>query len=117
MKKNDIKEEAKSIPSGRFFIVNGFDRPCEQLIAEKRDNKLFYIHEPLRDNPLFKNGFSLNQATDIKDFGIEFVISGDILYGQLIRESIARYSDGTKRRWQGRAFFTVNLKTGEAEGS
>lgn len=96
----------------KFFIVNETDRPCELLIAERRDDgKLYYINPILRKDKDF-HGMPFREATPLENFGIEFEIeNNDTFKGQLKNFSIATYEDGSSREWQGNESFSFDYKS------
>lgn len=94
--------------SDQFFIVNAFDRPCERLIAQLKDGKLYYIHPELVDNKSY-HGMSTVDAVPVEDFGIQLRIENGTLHGIHIFDSRAIYPDGRGRRWQGSSQFSVRL--------
>lgn len=96
-------------PCSAFYIVNGFDRPCERLIAERRaDGLLYYVHPELRDQKSY-HGMSAEESVPVADFGIQLSIEDGMLHGIQIYDSRAIYPDGRGRRWQGSSRFRVPL--------
>lgn len=92
-----------------FFIVNSFDRPCEDMIAFKQpDGRLAYAV----DTPRLRgyDGMDARHATPLEAFGLEVRIQNGRLVGRIARESTARYSDGSTRPWQGSREFDVLLR-------
>lgn len=99
----------KPIETNKLYIVNDFDRPDERHIAAMReDGKLYYIHPYLRDVECYK-GMSAKEATPVINFGIDLSIADNLLHGVESQKSIAQYSDGRTRRWQGDKEFWVEL--------
>lgn len=98
-----------------FYIVNHFDRPCEDLIAELIDGEhLKYIAPTHADWPVM--AFDEKEATPIWRFGIDIEIIEETLVndGMLIGEwngsaSTAQYHDGRPRKWQGLLRFKIPL--------
>ena len=99
----------------QFFIVNQVDRPCERLIAERRGDKLFYVHPELAGKKEY-HGMSMNDAVDVQDFGFELVVEGNELRGTQVYDSRAIYPDGKGRRWQGSQQFSIPLPNTKPRG-
>ena len=92
-----------------FFIVNKFDRPCEDLIAFKQpDGRLAYAVDLPRLSGC--DGMDARRATPLEDFGLDIDIQNGWLIGRVVRESTARYSDGSTRPWQGSHEFSILLR-------
>ena len=92
-----------------FFIVNTVDRPCEDMIAFKQpDGRLAYA----TDIPRLRgyDGMDASRATPLEAFGLEVAIKDGLLVGRIVRESTARYHDGSPRPWQGSREFDVLLR-------
>lgn len=90
----------------RFFIVNDFDRPSEELIAERRGEFFYYVHPEHTKYGKMKSPM----ATPVEDFGVEIEVSEDgHLSGKLLHRSVATYPDGHPRRWQGRDTFNFQM--------
>lgn len=91
-----------------FYIVNGIDRPHERLVAEKKGDLVYYIHEDLRDQ--YKEcGFDVkNRGTPIEQFGFDIQLTGEneAIFIK-IRPSTAVYGDGNPRDWQGSSTFKL----------
>lgn len=86
---------------GDFYIVNSFDRPFPQHVAQLRDGKLFYIHAELRDVKHYK-GMDAGGATRVANFGIVLRQTTQGLHGSLEFPTTATYPhDGRPRQWQG----------------
>jgi hypothetical protein len=89
-----------------FFIVNRYDRPSEDYIAERRkDGFLYYVHPKLRNE---KRYWAMNPSdpTPLEDFGIRILIEDGELHGKLVDPSRATYLDGRARKWQGEDEFS-----------
>lgn len=91
----------------QFFIVNEFDKPSEQNIAQISNGLLFYV-EP-RLNKLRMDGMLTTESTPLEDFGLELSLENGWLQGIAIRQSEATYRDGKPRRWQGSSNFRILL--------
>jgi len=88
-------------PKPRFVIVNDFDRPSEEFIAELApDGLYYYIHPELRSE-WANQGLSAQLATPIEKFGIEWTEEAGHLVGTLAHFSSATYQNGSGRVWQG----------------
>jgi len=95
------------ISSSGFYIVNTYDRPSEDYIAEKRsDGKFYYVHPRLKNVKMYW-GMTPEQPTPIEDFGIRVAQLDGMLYGARDPEmpKTAAYSDGRPRKWQGAGIF------------
>ena len=91
-----------------FFIVNRYDRPSEEHIAERRENGyLYYVHPSLR-NEIRYWAMNPDDPTPIEDFGVRILIEGGKLHGKLIDPSRATYLDGRQRKWQGSEEFSFD---------
>lgn len=72
-----------------FFIVNDFDRPDEERIAERReDGKFYYIHPNLRNIKRYR-GMTPTNPTPLEDFGIWMEIRDGKFRGKLVDPSQA----------------------------
>lgn len=92
-----------------FFIVNSFDRPCEDLIAFKQpDGRLAYAVDIPRLSGY--DGMNAHHATPLEAFGLEVRVQNNRLVGRIVRESTVRYPDGSTRPWQGSREFNVLLR-------
>ncbi len=90
----------KTIKLENLYILNDYDRPCMYLLATKEP--LQYACLSMRRK--FPNpAADVGNMTNLKDFG--FVQEGDTF--MQTNPSIAKYSDGRPRAWQGRAIFTI----------
>lgn len=92
-----------------FRIVNTFDRPCERMIAELRQDGLLYYVHPLMLPKWESMGISAAESTPLEAFGLVVEVSEGILTGKLSRPSWAIYGDGKPRRWQGSPEFSFKL--------
>lgn len=104
-------------PCSGFFIVNRYDRPSEEHIAERRANGyLYYVHPTLRDD---KRYWAMNpdDPTPLEDFGIRILIEGGELHGKLVDPSRATYLDGRQRRWQGAKEFSFDYPNSKDQSS
>jgi len=100
-----MSKNTAPVQKGRFFIVNDVDRPCEELIAERRGNKLVYIKD--------KNWPAMivtKWTVSVEDFGIKLTESGGWLHGEKIGPSASRYYDGRIRGWQWEPRFKIKLE-------
>jgi hypothetical protein len=98
-----------------FFIVNRYDRPSEDHIAERRkDGYLYYVHPKLRNE---KRYWAMNpdDPTPLEDFGIRILIEGGDLHGKLVDPSRATYLDGRARKWQGGAEFSFDYPNDQTQ--
>ena len=92
---------------GRYRIVNTFDRPCEELIAELRDDgKLYYVNPKFEGRAEFL-GMSADESTPVEDFGLTLTMDDDgLLRGKVVRASVATYEDERPRMWRGSQSFS-----------
>lgn len=98
-----------------FFIVNRYDRPSADHIAERRnDGYLYYVHPKLRNE---KKYWAMNpdDPTPLEDFGIRIMIEGGELHGKLVDPSRATYIDGRARNWQGDNEFSFDYPNDQVE--
>ena len=92
-----------------FFIVNTVDRPCEGMVAFKReDGKLCYVSPELHKRNY--DGMNADRATPLEAFGLAVAVKDGRLVGRVVCESTARYHDGSPRPWQGSREFDVLLR-------
>lgn len=106
--KHEQRVSVASTDCSGFFIVNRYDRPSEEHIAERRENGyLYYIHPSLRNE---KRYWAMNpdDPTPLKDFGVRILIEGGNVHGKLIDPSRATYLDGRARKWQGSDEFSFD---------
>ena len=90
----------------KLYIVNDTDRPCEELLAEMINNKLWYINQEKRT---LYPAMSKGEATLLEDFGVVYRIVGNQVFGVASRKSTATYRDGSPRRWQGSGRFAEEM--------
>jgi len=96
-----------------FFIVNRYDRPSEEQIAERRkDGYLYYVHPKLRNEKMYW-AMNPDDPTPLEDFGIRILIEGGKLHGKLVDPSRATYLDGRVRKWQGDVEFFFDYPNAE----
>lgn len=97
-----------------YFIVNEFDRPwSECLAAYGTDGLLYYVHPRTRSgNPA---GMHDADATNAREFGITLTLENGVLRGRKTGDSVARYPDGSPRRWQGEDAFAFTPVDPEAK--
>ncbi len=81
----------------KYVIINEIDRPDKRHIVDRETGK--YL-EPSLSEYSFKD---FERATPIIKFGFSFR-DGEFI---LERESIAEYSEGRKRKWQGEKRFRL----------
>lgn len=106
-------------PCSGFFIVNRYDRPSEEHIAERRaDGKFYYIHPHLRDQKQF-HGMTPSDPTPLEAFGLLVDVKAGIFVGALSNElpHTATYGDGRKRHWQGRGTFSFDIQNETSAGT
>jgi len=103
-----MNSSSLSLQEGKFFIVNQYDRPCERLIAQLRDGKLHYIGHGLADDKIYR-GMSADSAVPVEDFGIRISVENGTLHGIQTGDSLAVYSNGKSRKWQGASSFSMPL--------
>ena len=102
-------DRADAIGSG-FFIVNDFDRPDEERIAQRRaDGKFYYIHPTLREVKRYW-GMTPANPTPLESFGISIALIDGKFRGCHDTESTATYRDGRHRRWQGEHLFSFSFQ-------
>jgi hypothetical protein len=95
-----------------LYIVNVFDCPSEEHLAEKRSNgKFYYVHPSLRKEKRY-HGMTPENPTPVEDFGLIVERSGGRVAGVLAGESRAVYRDGRPRKWQGRESFEFRDREG-----
>jgi len=103
-------EGRSSAPCSGFFIVNDFDRPDEERIAQQRaDGKFYYIHPTLRKVKRYW-GMTPENPTPLESFGISIALIGGEFRGCHNNESTATYRDGRPRRWQGEGLFSFSFQ-------
>lgn len=96
--------DSQKIKVGDAVIMNYHDRPCTRLVAivhSIRDN-FVYAYYLTRNNRigLHECADRYENVTLLKDFGVELVIADELATCTLIRESTAKYKDGSIRQWQ-----------------
>lgn len=100
-----MKEKEKS----GYFIVGDIDRPSEKLLAKQIGNEIHYVHPSTRPCiiQLEKGDNARNHVlTPVEDFGVTVIeFEGEIL-GIVTGPSIAKYSHGEHRDWQGSKRFS-----------
>lgn len=94
--------------NGELYIVNDMDRPSEDHIAEERDGLLYYVH-PRLARDWAGQGMSKERATHVASFGIALTREAFLLSGEKLFPSVATYSDGKPREWQGSPEFQFAL--------
>lgn len=95
-----------------YYIVNTSDRPYPRHVCQQIGDRIYYMEPELF--PRFQEGFSLQGATSLLEFGFDWVeLGGRVLFAQL-RPSVAQYKEGSPRYWQGeKEFILTKLKTKE----
>jgi len=103
---NDLEFEHAEDHS-RYRIVNAFDRPCEELITELRDDgKLYYVNPKFGARKSF-GGMSADESTPVEDFGLTLTLDDDgLLSGKVARKSSVTYANGRPRMWRGSESFS-----------
>ena len=95
-----------------FYIVNRYDRPSEEHVAERRaDGKFYYVHPSLRRDKRY-HGMTPDDPTPLEAFGMLVDVKAGILAVAMCGDlpHTATYPDGRKRHWQGRPVFTIRLQ-------
>lgn len=83
----------------QYAIINDVDRPYERLVVQlKDDGKYYYMHPDLKDHGSMS---PRDTTTNLTDFGIDIIEKGNKVKFIKTLSSIARYSDGRTRNWQG----------------
>ena len=87
----------------KLIILNDIERPCMYLVCrEFPDGKIIYVNEYLRRRyPKLRKS---EGWACLSDYG--FIFNGKEYV--LRNKSIAKYPDGTPKKWQGRTHFTYN---------
>lgn len=85
-----------------FLIANETDAPCKSMVTQAgRYISPSYAGENKVDIS--------HQSTDVASFGLDITKNDDgTYYFKKTRESIATYSDGLKREWQGKSEFSLH---------
>lgn len=100
-------------PGSGFYVVNTYDRPSEEHIAQKRaDGKFYYVHPRLKNVKQYW-GMTPENPTPIEAFGIRIALMDGMLYGATdpsARSVTASYSDGSPRKWQGAKSFEFRFQ-------
>ena len=100
------------VPCSGFFVVNTYDRPSEEHIAQKRaDGKFYYVHPRLKNVKLYW-GMTPENPTPIEAFGLRIALMDGMLYGATDPRlpKTAAYSDGRPRKWQGAKSFEFRFQ-------
>lgn len=95
-----------------LYIVNTFDRPCPEHLAERRaDGKFYYVHPALAGDKAF-HGMHAIAPTPVEDFGVLVDLKAGIVAGGLCDgiQPVAAYEDNRPRRWQGPKAFAFSGK-------
>jgi hypothetical protein len=90
------------IARGDFVIVDEWDRPHVNLIAEVEDvlgDNIFYCRY-ITDYPS-RNGCQVSNPTLVADFGVDLKFEESTVTAIASRDSVATYTDGKPRPWQG----------------
>ena len=91
-----------------FYIVNDVDRPEQRHVTILRDGKLHYVHPELSK----WGGMSMrDESTSMQDFGFTVTEAGGFVTFVLNNECVAKYRDGTSRKWQGCTNFTIDINS------
>jgi hypothetical protein len=97
----------------KFYIVNDFDRPWEERIAERRPDGLFYYIHPMIRNKREHHGMNPATPTPLEDFGIQVHVEGGQIKGTYLHTTRATYRDGRLRRWKGSECFSFSYRQKE----
>ena len=94
-----------------LVIINEFDRPCTRLIAIVSEIGSDYILADYicKDTSMGQCDEQPSRVTKIEDFGMKIDIDMDQGAVQVIQvgPSIAKYSDGSIRKWQPEYYDTL----------
>lgn len=93
--------------AGNYYIVNEFDRPYKRLVTIKIGD-LYYYSDPILRKEY--GGLSADHPTSLKEFGFEALELEYQVNFKRIRDSTAKYKDGTLRPWQGEDEFSLLLE-------
>jgi len=92
---------------GDLIIVNDYDCPCVQLVAQVRkieNGRCFADYVTTGTLSTKKAENPVENATLVSDFGVRLVNNNGILEAYTLREpSRATYKNGKPRNWQGRS--------------
>ena len=111
-----------------FYIVGDIDRPEPRHVTILRDGKLNYIHPDLigwvdmhmRDGKLnyihpdligWVDVYMRDESTLMQDFGFTVTEVGGFVTFVQNNKCVAKYRDGTSRKWQGCTNFTIDLNS------
>jgi len=100
----------KKITIRDLFILNDFEVAASICIARKskRNGLFYYISETRRDHKRFY-GMSPTYPTPLIDFGVSMHVENGVMIFTRDRVSIAKYRDGTPRKWEGTTNFTIEI--------
>jgi hypothetical protein len=103
-----------SYTPGTFWIVNYVDKPCGRMIAIciSSDGACRYIGKEDSKNTDLMFLDHDDGSTPLEDFGV-FLIRSEKLRSPLrfrkSKPSVAEYSDGLQKKWQGEHSFSVEV--------
>ncbi len=89
----------------KYYIVNEIDKPCERLVMQRVDGGLYYLDPRTRAANDANFIDCLETATPLEDFGFQIIESNGLVRFEKINDSVAKYSNGTIRQWQGEIRF------------
>jgi len=92
----------------KYAILNTIDRPYARLVVEIIGNKAYYMSRALEPGLKQYDGMELrHDTTGLEEFGFNFEDNGHSVTFTKVRDSVAKYSNGEIREWQGQAYFTL----------
>lgn len=92
----------------QYAILNTIDRPDRRMVVEIIEGKAYYMSRA--EEPRMKSYDGMTprpDTTSLEDFGFTIVELGGKIRCVKTRPSVARYSDGGVREWQGETSFDL----------
>lgn len=96
----------------QFYILNNVDRPDPKHVVQSiSETELVYISEELKGwEDRFGNFSFCSETTNLTQFGFAIEIIDDKAVFIKTKPSTAKYSNGSRRLWQGEDKFVLRLK-------
>lgn len=92
----------------KYAILNEIDRPDRRMVVQIIDGKAYYMSRAEEPGMKAYDGMQpRTNTTSLEDFGFNILEREFQVDFTKTRDSVARYSDGQVREWQGPVEFSL----------